>query len=159
MKGISMNKKIKPVVILLADDDDDDALLTEKALKEYHIINEFHRVKDGEELLDYLLHRGDYKELSTSPKPALIMLDLNMPKMDGREALDVIKKNPDLRSIPITILTTSEACEDIVRSYDLGVNSFITKPVELKKFIEVVQRIEDYWFQVVQLPDSKTLND
>lgn len=148
-----MRGERKPVVILLAEDDDDDALLTEKALKEYHLLNKVCRVRDGEELMDFLLNKGAFTSSDRAPQPALILLDLNMPKKDGREALAEIKAHPELCKIPITILTTSRADEDIVRTYNLGVNSFITKPVELKNFIEVVKKIGDYWFEVVQLPE------
>ncbi len=147
-----MEAERKPVVILLADDDDDDALLTKKALKESRVCNKMYRVKNGEELMDFLTHNGRYEDKEKAPPPALILLDLNMPKKDGREALKEIKNDPKLRSIPITILTTSKAEEDIVRSYDLGVNSFITKPVDLKGFFNVVKEISNYWFEVVELP-------
>lgn len=147
-----MKEERKPVTILIADDDDDDALLIEKALKESKLLNKIYRVKDGEELMDFLNRKGEYANEETSPTPTLILLDLNMPKKDGREALKEIKGDSILKHIPITILTTSKADEDIIKSYDLGVNSFITKPVELNKFIEVVKEIGIYWFEVVQLP-------
>lgn len=140
----------KPIVILLADNHDGDALLTEKALKEYKILNKMYRVRNSEELMDFLLKKGDFQDPAVAPHPALILLDLNMPKKDGREALKEIKSHPDLKRIPITILTTSKSDEDIVRSYDLGVNSFITKPVQLKKLMSVITKMGDYCFEVVQ---------
>lgn len=140
------------IIILLAEDDDDDALLIEKSFSEYRILNKLIRVKDGEELMEYLQCSGRYQDSQLAPKPDLILLDLNMPKKDGREALKEIKQHEDLKKIPITILTTSQSDEDIIRTYDSGVNSFVTKPVALNDFIKVVQEISDYWFDVVQLP-------
>ncbi|GHO87368.1 response regulator [Dictyobacter formicarum] len=142
------------IVILMADDDEDDILLTQKALKKGKLLNTLYSVSDGEELLDYLLHRNKYADAdaSTAPLPGLILLDLNMPKKDGREALREIKNHPELRDIPIVVFTTSKAEEDIYRSYKLGVNSFITKPVTFEKLIEVMQALGKYWFEVVTLP-------
>jgi CheY-like chemotaxis protein len=142
------------VCILMADDDDDDYLLTKKALKESKLLNDLRRVKDGEELLQYLRHEGPYGDVDCQ-KPGVILLDLNMPKMDGREALKEIKADPDLRDIPVVVFTTSKAEEDIVRSYQLGVNSFITKPVQFEGLINVMQALGKYWFEIVELP-SKT---
>jgi len=119
----------RPITILLADDDADDRVLAQDALKESRLANDLRFVENGEELMDYLMRRGQYADPETSPKPGVILLDLNMPRKDGREALREIKSNPELRSIPVVVLTTSKAEEDIYRSYDLGVNSFITKPV------------------------------
>ena len=139
------------ICILMADDDDDDYLLTKKALKQSKLLNELIRVRDGEELLQYLRHEGDYKE-STQGKPGVILLDLNMPKMDGREALRELKSDPELKDIPVVVFTTSKAEEDIFRSYQLGVNSFITKPVNFDNLIQVMQALGRYWFEIVELP-------
>ena len=141
------------ICILMADDDDDDFLLTKKALKESKLLNELCRVKDGEELLQYLRHEGDYKG-APHGKPGVILLDLNMPRMDGREALKAIKSDPELRDIPVVVFTTSKAEEDIVRSYQLGVNSFITKPVNFENLIQVMQTLGKYWFEIVELPKN-----
>jgi CheY-like chemotaxis protein len=140
------------VTILMADDDDDDCILVREALAESRLINQLQVVKDGEELMDYLYHRGKYVEKSTSPSPGLILLDLNMPKKDGREALREIKADPNLRKIPVIILTTSKAEEDIYRTYDLGANSFIIKPVTFSALVEVMKSIGKYWLEIVELP-------
>lgn len=139
-----------PIVILMADDDDDDYLLTKKALKENKLLNTLARVEDGEQLLDYLKKRGKYK--NSAVRPGVILLDLNMPKKDGREALRDIKSDPDLQDIPIVIFTTSKAEEDIYRSYQLGSNSFITKPVTFENLIMVMNTFSQYWFEIVELP-------
>ena len=140
----------------MADDDEDDILLTQKALQKGKLLNTLYSVKDGEELLDYLQFRGDYTDPAKAPRPGIILLDLNMPKKDGREALREIKSHADLQDIPIVIFTTSKAEEDIYRSYKLGVNSFITKPVTFENMIEVMQALGKYWFEVVTLPaDTK----
>ncbi|HLI07557.1 MAG TPA: response regulator [Ktedonobacteraceae bacterium] len=144
------------IVILMADDDEDDILLTQKALRQGKLLNELYCVRDGEELLDYLLHRGDYSDASKAPRPGVILLDLNMPRKDGREALREIKANPDLNDIPIVVFTTSKAEEDIYRTYKLGVNSFITKPVTFERLIEVMQMIGKYWFEIVTLPPEES---
>jgi CheY-like chemotaxis protein len=136
----------------MADDDDDDCLLAREALAESRLANELYFVKDGEELMDYLYRRGKYVLESDSPRPGLILLDLNMPKKDGREALTLIKSDPNLRQIPVVVLTTSKAEEDIYRSYDLGANSFITKPVTFASLVEVIKTIGKYWFEIVELP-------
>ncbi len=142
----------KPIVLLIADDDEEDREMTLEALKENFILNDVRFVEDGVELLNYLFRRGSYQDPASSPKPGLILLDLNMPRMDGREALQQIKTHPELRKIPIIILTTSQAEEDILRSYDLGVNCFITKPVTFRDFIEVTKSLGNYWFEIVQIP-------
>jgi CheY-like chemotaxis protein len=143
------------IVILIVDDDEDDILLTQKALKQAKLLNELYCVRDGEEVLDFLLHKGAYTDVSKAPRPGVILLDLNMPKKDGREALKEIKANPDLRDIPIVVFTTSKAEEDIYRSYKLGVNSFITKPVTFERLIEVMQMLGKYWFEIVTLPPEE----
>ncbi|MDJ1505116.1 response regulator [Xanthocytophaga agilis] len=148
-------KNNKSVTILIADDDEEDRMLLKDAFEESHLLNEIYFVDDGEELTDYLYRKGQYTNPLLSPRPGMILLDLNMPKKDGREALKEIKANPELRTIPIIVLTTSRAEEDIIRSYDLGVNSFITKPVTFKSLIEVVQMLGRYWLEIVELPDIK----
>lgn len=152
-----MSKSGKPITILMADDDEEDLLLAKRALEACRLANDLHCVRNGEELLDYLFRRGDYTELDTSPRPGLILLDLNMPRKDGREALQEIKAHPDLRHIPIVILTTSKAEEDIYRTYDLGANSYITKPVTFNSLVEVMQSLGRYWFEIVDLPQNKGL--
>jgi CheY-like chemotaxis protein len=144
--------KQQPITILMADDDEDDRMMTREALEEAKLANDIRFVVDGEELLDYLYRRGDYADPEKAPRPGLILLDLNMPRKDGREALREIKADPDLRQIPIVVLTTSKAEEDIYRSYDLGVNSFITKPVSFEGLVFVITTLAQYWFQIVQLP-------
>jgi CheY-like chemotaxis protein len=143
--------EIKPIVILMADDDDDDYLLTKKALGESRLLNKLVRVKDGEELMDYLHRRGDYTA-DNAPRPGVILLDLNMPRKDGREALREIKSDEMLRNIPVVVFTTSKAEEDIYKTYQLGVNSFITKPVTFDNLTEVMRTLGNYWFEIVELP-------
>ncbi len=138
--------------LLLADDDPDDRLLTERALKKSRLANTLYTVEDGEELMRFLRREGPYSDPAKSPRPGLILLDLNMPRMDGREALKEIKEDPRLRRIPVVILTTSEAEQDIVRSYDLGVNAFVTKPVTFEGLANAIARIGDFWFEIVKLP-------
>lgn len=154
-----MNKaEPKPITLLIADDDPDDRLLAQEALIESRLANELYFVEDGEELLDFLHQRNGYTK-ENAPRPGLILLDLNMPRKDGREALDEIKSTPHLRKIPIVILTTSEAEEDILRSYDLGVNSFIVKPVTFDGLVQVMRTIGLYWFEIVALPADCALDD
>ena len=142
----------QPIVILMADDDADDRLLTQDAMTDARVINDLHFVTNGEELMDYLYRRGRYADMAASPRPGLILLDLNMPKKDGREALQEIKADPNLRRIPVVILTTSKAEEDIYRSYDLGANSFITKPVTFESLVELMRVMGRYWIELVELP-------
>jgi len=149
-----MVKNEELIKILMADDDPDDRLMTKEALDEARLANELYFVEDGEELMDFLYHRGDYADLDTSPRPGLILLDLNMPKKDGREALAEIKADSDLRQIPIVVLTTSQAEEDIYRTYDLGVNSFITKPVSFEGLVDIIKGLAIYWFEIVKLPKA-----
>jgi CheY-like chemotaxis protein len=141
-----------PIVILMADDDEDDRLLAADALLLSKLANKLITVNDGEELMDYLRHRGKHAPPAVSPRPGLVLLDLNMPRKDGREALREIKSDPELRSIPVVILTTSKGEEDIERGYNLGANSFITKPVTFDGLVESLRVATEYWFQVVQLP-------
>ena len=149
-----MTESPRPIVIVLADDDPDDCVLAREALEESRLANELHIVGDGEELLAYLRHEGAYAEPGSSPRPDLILLDLNMPRKDGREALREIKADPSLRSIPIVVLTTSRAEEDIYRTYDLGVSSFISKPVTFEGLVHVMKVLGRYWFEIVELPSS-----
>jgi len=142
----------KPVVIVVAEDDEEDAMLLAEAFAEARLANEMHVVNDGEELLDYLRKRGPWAAPGAAPRPGLILLDLNMPRKDGREALGEIKADACLRNIPVVVLTTSKAEEDIARSYDLGVNSYITKPVTFAALVEVIRTLGHYWFELVQLP-------
>ena len=144
--------KRKPLPILMAEDDEDDRLLAQDAFVESKLSNPVFFVHDGEELLDYLYNRGRYASKEKFPLPGLILLDLNMPRKDGREALKEIKSDAKLRQIPIIVLTTSKEEEDIVRSYSLGVSSFITKPVTFEQLVEVIQCIGQYWFEIVSMP-------
>jgi two-component system response regulator len=146
-------KNGQPIVILMADDDADDRMLTKDALEESRVLNELRFVEDGETLMDYLHRRGQYADPESSPKPGLILLDLNMPKKDGREALKEIKSDPNLRRIPVVIMTTSKAEEDIFRSYDFGASSFITKPVTFDRLVDLMKAIGEYWVEFVELPD------
>src|SRR6266480_4033114 len=141
--------KTKPITLLLADDDPDDRLLARQALEKSRLANDLHCVEDGEELLDYLFRRGKYSDPAKSPRPGLILLDLNMPRKDGREALKEIKNDPVLCKIPVVILTTSKTHEDICRSYRLGVNSYIAKPVTFASLVDVMKTLGKYWFQIV----------
>jgi CheY-like chemotaxis protein len=145
-------KPLRPVTILLAEDDPDDRLLTREALREGRLANDLRTVEDGEQLMDYLRRSGRFADAAESPRPGVILLDLNMPRKDGREALNEIKSDPTLRQIPIIVLTTSKAEEDIFRSYDLGVNSFITKPVTFDALVNVMRAVSEYWFEIVELP-------
>jgi len=139
-------------IILMADDDDDDRLLALDALAEARLEGDLHFVENGEELLDYLHHRGKYNSPTTAPRPGLILLDLNMPRKDGREALREIKADPELRRIPIVVLTTSQADTDIGAIYELGANSFISKPFQFEALVAVMRVLGQYWFKTVQLP-------
>lgn len=150
-----MTTESKPIIILMAEDDPDDRYLTGEALMESRIKNELYFVEDGIELLDYLYRRGKYSNPKNSPRPGIILLDLNMPRKDGREALKEIKSDPFLKHIPIVILTTSQAEEDILKTYDLGANSFITKPVTFDGLVKIIRAIENYWFEIVKLPPQR----
>jgi len=147
-----MQPAAKPITVLYADDDPEDRMLAKDAWEESRIANELHFVEDGEQLLDYLHRRGPYARLENHPLPGMILLDLNMPRMDGREALQQIKADPKLRFIPTVVLTTSKAEEDILRAYGLGVNSFIVKPVTFKSLVDLTLAFSKYWFEIVELP-------
>jgi CheY-like chemotaxis protein len=150
---------MKPVaktnIILMADDDDDDRLLTRDAVAEAGLEGDLHFVENGEELLDYLCRRGRYQQPNSSPRPGLILLDLNMPLKDGREALREIRADPDLRRIPVVVLTTSKADTDIGAIYDLGANSFISKPFQFEALVNVMRSLSQYWFKTVELPATR----
>jgi CheY-like chemotaxis protein len=148
------------ITILMADDDEDDRVLTADALKRSRLINDIRFVVDGDDLMQYLRGEGAYATGGVpSPRPGLILLDLNMPKKDGREALGEIKSDPVLRSIPVVVLTTSKAEEDIVRTYDLGVNSFVSKPVSFEELAAVMRTLACYWFDLVELPQDGSGSD
>jgi len=142
----------KPVTILIADDDADDRELTREAFEENHLANELRFVEDGEELLDYLNQRGKFSDPASSPWPGIILLDLNMPRKDGREALEELRRNPKFRGIRVVIMTTSKAEEDVIRSYDLSAASYITKPVTFERLVEVIRALGKYWLEIVELP-------
>ncbi len=144
-----MNDHLKPVKILLVEDNPGDVRLAREALKESKLYNDLWDVPDGEQALDFLNRRGDYAE---AERPDLILLDLNLPRMSGRELLREVKQDPGLRTIPVVVLTMSKAEKDITQAYDLHANCYITKPIDLNRFIEVVQGIRDFWFTIVQLP-------
>jgi len=152
---MTQDKNKIPITILICDDDEDDRMLTKQALENAHISNNLRFVVDGEQLLDYLYQRGEYAgELGKAPRPGLILLDLNMPRMDGREALKLIKGDATLRDIPIVVLSTSGFDQDIIKSYQLGVNSFITKPVTFSGLVEAMNVLGRYWLEIVELPPA-----
>lgn len=140
------------ITILMADDDADDRQLTREALEDARLINDIRFVENGEELLEYLRRQGRYAPPVEAPRPGIILLDLNMPRKDGRTVLKEIKQDPDLRTIPVVVLTTSKSDEDVYRSYDLGVNSYIVKPVTFEALVDTLQTLEKYWFEIVELP-------
>lgn len=146
--------RTRPITILMADDDPDDRQMTQEAFAESHLANDLRLVEDGEELMDYLYRRGKYADPATSPRPALILLDLNMPRKDGREALKEIKSDPQFRAIRVVVLTTSKAEEDIIRTYDLSAASYITKPVTFDGLLDVIRTVGKYWLEIVELPDN-----
>ena len=147
-----MNETLKADVILLAEDDSDDRLLLKDALADCGWSGELRCVEDGVELLDYLLRRGKYQSAASAPRPGLILLDLNMPRKDGREALREIRADASLRRIPVVVLTTSKADTDIAKVYDLGANSFLSKPVQFDALVNVTRMLTQYWFNTVALP-------
>ncbi|MFO0811379.1 MAG: response regulator [Gemmataceae bacterium] len=143
-----------PITILMADDDPDDRQLAKEAFEEAKLANDLRFVEDGVELLDYLYQRGKYAEPGSAPRPGLILLDLNMPRKDGREAMKEFKADPRFRSIRVIVLTTSKAEEDVVRTYDLSAASYITKPVTFAALVDVVQTLGKYWLEIVELPHN-----
>ena len=153
-----MQRSGAPITILVADDDADDRMLIEDAFSESKLQNPLHFVEDGEQLLAYLKREGEYSDMNGQPYPGVILLDLNMPKMDGRTALAKIKEDENICRIPVIILTTSKAEEDILRTYNLGVNSFITKPVTFDGLVQVVRSIGQYWIEIVALPPECTVD-
>ncbi|MEU9748285.1 response regulator [Streptomyces niveus] len=146
---MSTSPQPRPVEVLLVEDDAGDELMTREAFEDNRIGNTLHVVRDGLEALDFLYQREDHTE---APRPDLILLDLNLPKYDGRQVLEKIKSDPELSSIPVVVLTTSAAEEDILRSYKLHANAYVTKPVDLEQFIKAVQQIDDFFVTVVKLP-------
>jgi CheY-like chemotaxis protein len=145
----------RAITILMADDDEEDRQLAREALENAHLANEMRFAVDGQDLMDYLRRDGRYADPSVqAPRPGIILLDLNMPKKDGREALEEIKADESLRRIPVVVLTTSKDEEDVLRTYDLGVNSFITKPVTFAGLVEVMRAWTRYWFEIVELPNG-----
>ena len=144
----------KPDIIIMAEDDADDRLLVKDALEECQWKADLRFVENGEELLDYLLRQGKYRRAEESPRPGLILLDLNMPRKDGREVLRDIRAHAELRRIPVVVLTTSKADTDIERVYELGANSFISKPIQFDGLVNVMRMLGQYWFKTVELPVS-----
>lgn len=149
MSMSQLNDAINPIDILLVDDDEGDVLLTQKALRKGKVFNSLNIVHDGVEAMEYLRQQGEFKDAT---RPDLILLDLNMPRKDGRETLADIKGDPNLRSIPVVILTTSDAEKDVLQSYDLQASCYVTKPVDLTQFTNVIQSLQDFWLCVVKLP-------
>jgi CheY-like chemotaxis protein len=147
-----IKQRTESISILMADDDQDDCLLVKNAFAANLIVNSLYFVEDGEELMDYLYRRGKYRDTTAFPLPGLILLDLNMPRKDGREALREIKADQDLRRIPVIVLTTSEQEEEISRSYEMGANSFITKPVTFQGLVDAIKALSLYWLEIVELP-------
>ncbi|MBW8035079.1 MAG: response regulator [Planctomycetes bacterium] len=153
-----MEKEYKQdVPILLVEDDEDDVHLTQRAFKKGHILNKLYVVSDGEEAMEFLEHCGRYSNPAAAPEPGVILLDLNMPRMNGREVLKKIKANDELKHIPVVILTTSDQKEDIRKCYDIGANTFITKPVEFSKFLEAIVTTGKYWLSIAKLAEAETV--
>ena len=153
-----MTTSRESIVILMAEDDEDYYLLAKEAFKQFRLLNELRRVEDGEEVMDYLLRRGKYENPEDSPRPGLILLDLNMPKKTGLEALKEFKSNSDLAQIPVVMLTISRDKKDILRSYTLGANSFVTKPLAFNQLVEALSVFKQYWFEIVELPERPPLD-
>ena len=142
---------VRPIEVLLVEDDEGDVLMTREALEEGKVLNRLNVVGDGVEALAYLRREQGYTDVT---RPDLVLLDLNLPKRDGRQVLEEVKADPDLRRIPIVVLTTSEAEEDVLRSYDLHANAYVTKPVDFERFVEVIRQIDDFFISVVRLPTT-----
>ncbi len=151
-----MFKRVRHVIFLMAEDDSDDRLLIKEAFRKSDVINTLHFVEDGVELLEYLRRQRKFDNHASNPTPDVILLDLNMPRKDGREALQEIKTDPHLRHIPVVVLTTSKAEEDILLSYDIGAASYITKPLTFDRLVEIITGLKQYWEQIVQLPAKVT---
>jgi CheY-like chemotaxis protein len=149
-----MKTNLKPITILMADDDPEDRQLTKEAFEENRLTNDLRFVENGEEMLDYLNRRGKYTDPESSPRPGLILLDLNMPLKDGREALQEMKADPRFKSIRVVVMTTSQADEDIAHSYSLSASSYIMKPVTFEGLLEVIRVLGKYWLEIVQLPEN-----
>ncbi len=149
-----MGEPDSSITILMTDDDADDRMMAKEALDECRLANDLRFVENGVELLEYLRRQGPYGDPTVAPRPGLILLDLNMPKMDGREAIREIKLDPSLRRIPIVVMTTSRAEEDIYRTYELGVSSYVAKPVTFEGLVEVMKALGGYWLNIVALPDG-----
>lgn len=150
-----MTRSTSPITLLVVDDDAEDRMMIKEALQESHVSNSVQFLENGEELMSYLNKLGKYEDTKVFPRPGLILLDLNMPKKDGREALREIKSDSTLRDIPVVVLTTSRSEEDIIRSYNLGVNSFISKPVTFDQLVTVIKDLKRYWLEIVELPKSQ----
>ncbi|MBI3608110.1 MAG: response regulator [Nitrospirae bacterium] len=149
-----MVNHLQPVTILLVEDNLQDIEITRRAFAKGRVRNDLMVVRDGEEALDYLHHRGKFHDPATSPRPGMILLDLNLPKVGGLEVLQQIKQDDHLKTIPVIVLTVSQREEDVVRSYDLGVNTYIQKPVEFDSFMRVVNAVHEYWILIATLPPS-----
>ena len=149
-----ISDNFQSVKILLVEDNVQDIEITQRAFAKGRVRNELTVVRDGEEAIDYLYHRGKYQDPATSPRPGMILLDLNLPKVGGLEVLQQIKKDDQLKQIPVIVLTVSQREEDVVRSYDLGVNTYIQKPVEFDNFMRVVNAVHEYWILIATLPPS-----
>ena len=147
-----MNQNLNVIEVLLVEDDPGDVVLIREAFEHNKVYNALHVVSDGVQALEFLRHEGEY---ANAPRPDLMLLDLNLPRKDGREVLAEIKSDPALRSIPVVVLTTSKAEEDILRSYDLHANAYVTKPVDFNRFIEVVRQIDEFFVTVVKLPGHR----
>jgi len=154
-----MNTAKESITFLIADDDADDRMLLQEAFDESRLANPLDFVENGEELINYLKRANGYSHLKSEPLPGVVFLDLNMPRVDGREALAEIKADKTLRHVPIVVFTTSQAEEDIVNSYDLGVSGFIVKPVTFEALVDIIHSVTDYWVEVVRLPPQKSLRD
>jgi CheY-like chemotaxis protein len=150
-----MTRSAKPITILMADDDPDDRQMTREAFEASRLANDLRFVEDGVELMDYLKRQNRYADPAASPRPGLILLDLNMPKKDGRQALSEIKADPNLRNIRVVVMTTSKAEEDILRTYDLGASSYVTKPVTFTGLVDVISTLGRYWLEIVELPTGE----
>jgi CheY-like chemotaxis protein len=146
---MELSQPTRQIEVLLVEDDPGDVLMTREAFADYRLANNLHVCQDGVDAMAFLRREGDYAE---APRPDLVLLDLNLPRMDGREVLEAIKSDAELASIPVVVLTTSEAEEDVLRSYSLHANAYVTKPVDFERFIEVVRQIDDFFITVVRLP-------